>query len=306
MRILVTGGAGFIASHVADLYLGAGHEVAILDNLSRGKKANVPARARQFILDLRDPGVAEVFESFRPEVVNHHAAQVSVRESVADPIYDAEVNVLGSVRLLELAVRHRVKKFIFASTGGAIYGEQDYFPADEKHPNRPLSPYAIAKLAVEKYLFFYKQTHGLSYVALRYANVYGPRQDPFGEAGVVAIFCEKLWRGETPVINGAGEQTRDFVYVADLARASLAALDETVQGEINVATGIETSVNQVFHILREATGAKVAEKHGPAKPGEQLRSVLDARLAAKVLGWKPEISIAQGLRLTADYFRHGA
>jgi len=303
MRILVTGGAGFIGSHVADLLAGSGHEVAVVDNLSRGKKENVPAKARLYIQDLRAPGLDQVFAEFRPEVVDHHAAQISVRESVANPIFDAEVNILGSLRLLELAVKHRVKKFIFASTGGAVYGEQDYFPADEKHPTRPLSPYAVSKLAVEKYLFFFRQTHGLPYVALRYSNVYGPRQDPFGEAGVVAIFCEKLWRGETPTINGAGEQTRDFVYVGDVARANLLALDEKVAGEINIATGVETSVNTVFRTLREVTGAKVEERHGPPMPGEQLRSVLDPRLAKQKLGWEPTFSLKDGLLLTADFFR---
>jgi len=303
MRILVTGGAGFIGSHVADLLAGSGHELAVVDNLSRGKKQNVPASARLWVQDLRDPGLAAVFEEFRPEVVNHHAAQISVRDSVGDPVFDAEVNVLGSLRLLKLSVQHRVKKFIFASTGGAVYGEQDYFPADEKHPTRPLSPYAVSKLAVEKYLFFFRQTHGLPYVALRYSNVYGPRQDPFGEAGVVAIFCQKMWRNETPTINGQGGQTRDFVYAADVARANLLALGEDVQGEINIATGVETSVNTVFRILREATGATVEERHGPPMPGEQMRSVLDARRAEKVMGWKPRFSIKDGLLLTADFFR---
>lgn len=303
MRILVTGGAGFIGSHVADLLVGSGHEVAVVDNLSRGKKSNVPARARLYVQDLRRPGLEKVFAEFRPELVNHHAAQISVRDSVADPLGDAEVNILGSLRLLELSVKHRVKKFIFASTGGAVYGEQDYFPADEKHPTRPLSPYAISKLAVEKYLFFYRQTHRLPYAALRYSNVYGPRQDPFGEAGVVAIFCEKLWRGETPVINGSGEQTRDFVFAGDVARANLLALSDQVQGEINIATGVETSVNTVFRTLREAIGAKVEERHGPPMPGEQMRSVLDARLAKQVLGWQPSTPISDGLALTADFFR---
>jgi UDP-glucose 4-epimerase len=303
MRILLTGGAGFIGSHVADLLAGSGYEVAVVDNLSRGRKEKVPGKARLFVRDLRDPGLEEVFSEFRPEIVDHHAAQISVRDSVADPVFDAEVNILGSLKLLELAVKHRVKKFIFASTGGAVYGEQDYFPADEKHPTRPLSPYAIAKLAVEKYLFFYRATHGLPYVALRYSNVYGPRQDPYGEAGVVAIFCAKLWRGETPVINGAGEQTRDFVYVGDVARANLLALDEKVAGEINIATGVETSINTVFRTLREATGAKVEERHGPPMPGEQMRSVLDPGLAQQALGWEPRCSLKDGLLLTADFFR---
>ncbi len=306
MKILVTGGAGFIGSHVAQAFKNAGHEVLAVDDLSRGKRGNLPPGVGLETADLRDRAALEkVFAGFGPEAVCHHAAQVSVRDSVADPIFDADVNVKGSLTLLEACVRHRVKRFLFASTGGAIYGEQEKFPAAEDHPARPLSPYAVAKLAVEKYLFFYEQTYGLPWTALRYSNVYGPRQDPHGEAGVVAIFTERLLKGETPVINGDGGQTRDFVYVEDVARANLAALERGVTGPVNVATGRETSVNEVFGVLRDLTRSRADEVHGPAKPGEQRRSVLDPSLAQKVMGWGPRVGLKEGLMRTVEYFAGG-
>ena len=215
-----------------------------------------------------------------------------------------EINIRGSLRLLEQCKNCRVQKFIFSSTGGALYGEQDYFPADENHPTRPLSPYAIAKLSVEKYLFFYFSTHRLPYTVLRYANVYGPRQDPFGEAGVVAIFCQKMLKGSQPVINGDGEQTRDFVYVGDVARANLLALNHQVTGEINIGSGIETSINTIFHEIRSLLAPGTPEVHGPAMPGEQLRSVLSYKKAHAVLGWEPSMPLTEGLKRTVEFFRN--
>ncbi len=304
MKILVTGGAGFIASHIAEACLARGHRVVVVDDLSRGKIEQVPTKARFYRADICDLRKMEkIFRQEKPQIVNHHAAQIEVRKSVADPALDARINILGSLNLLELSLRAGVKKFILASTGGALYGEQDYFPADEKHPIRPRSPYGIAKRAVEMYLYYYRAVHGLNYVALRYSNVYGPRQDPFGEAGVVAIFCENLWRRQIPTINGAGKQTRDFVFVEDVVRANLAALKPGVSGEFNIATGIETSVNRVFALLAQAVGSKVKPVHAAAKKGEQMRSVLDYSLARKVLGWAPKVNLGQGLKLTAEYFK---
>jgi UDP-glucose 4-epimerase len=303
MRILVTGGAGFIGSQVAEAYADAGHELVVVDDLSHGRKEYVPRPARLYIMDIQDKGMRQVFDKHRPEVVNHHAAQVNVRESVKDPIKDAQVNILGSLNLLNLSIQAGVKKFIFASTGGAVYGEQEYFPADENHPTRPLSPYGIAKLTVEKYLYFFQKTHGLSCLLLRYSNVYGPRQDPYGEGGVVAIFAERMLNRKPVTINGSGEQTRDFVYVQDVVRANLLALDRDVSGEINIATGKETPVNKIFQAIREITATDVDENHGPAKPGENFRSVLDINRARRELNWEPEISLEQGLKLTAEFFR---
>lgn len=303
MRVLVTGGAGFIGSHIVDACLEAGHEVAVIDNLSHGSRKNLPREAALFIMDIRDRALMQVFEKHRPEAIFHQAAQVNVRDSVADPMKDAEINILGSLNLLQLAADFNVKKLVFASTGGAIYGDQESFPADESHPVRPLSPYGVAKLAVEKYLYFFANTRGLKSVALRYSNVYGPRQDPFGEGGVVAIFMERMLKNEKVVINGSGEQTRDFVYVSDVAGANMLALEKDAGGEINIATGREVSVNDIFRIIKEITRAGVEESHGPAKPGETFRSMLAVEKAEKELGWKPGVSLEQGLRLTAEFYK---
>lgn len=303
MRILVTGGAGFIGSNIADAYINEGHEVVIVDDLSSGTLANVNRAAKFIKMDIRDPKIAEIFRENRFDVMNHLAAQMDVRRSVADPLFDSKVNVEGTLNLLENCAKYNVKKVIFSSTGGAIYGEQDYFPADENHPTTPLSPYGIAKLAVEKYLFFYKEVHGLSYVVLRYANVYGPRQNPHGEAGVVAIFTDKMLRGEQPVINGDGKQTRDYVYVGDVVRANVLALKHEESDVFNIGTGIETDVNVLFNRLRVATGAAVEEKHAPAKSGEQMRSVIDASKAKRLLGWEPTMDLDQGIKLTVEFRR---
>lgn len=303
MKILVTGGAGFIASHVADAFVAAGHQVAIVDDLSSGRREQINPKARFYQLDVQDAGIAEVFRREQPEVLCHHAAQMDVRRSVMDPGFDARVNILGLLNLLEQGRQHGLKRVLFSSTGGAIYGEQDTFPAPESHKTEPVSPYGVAKLASERYLFFYSVTYGISYAALRYANVYGPRQNPHGEAGVVAIFCEKLLRGEQPIINGDGTQTRDYVYVGDLVRANLTALTSDFVGAVNLGTGIETDVNAIFRLLARLCGSAAPERHGPAKPGEQRRSVIDNSLAQRVLHWRPEVSLEEGLRQTVEFFR---
>ncbi len=303
MKILITGGAGFIGSNVADRFLELGHQVVIVDNLITGRRENIPAAAKFYEVDIRDDKIEDIFNAEKPDVVSHHAAQMDVRKSVEDPIYDAQVNVLGSLNILQNCVKTRIKKIIFASTGGAIYGEQDYFPADENHPLRPISPYGITKLTTEKYLYFYNLTHGLNYTVLRYANVYGPRQNPHGEAGVVAIFTEKILRGEQPVINGDGRQTRDYIFVGDVVKANELALTAGDNRIYNVGTGIETNVNELFRKIVQFTGKEVAEVHGPAKPGEQQRSVLNYSLISRELGWEPSVSLDEGLRLTVAYFK---
>lgn len=303
MNILVTGGAGFIGSHIVDAYLREGHTVTIIDDLSSGRKENINPQATFYKMDIQEDAVADIFARHQFDVVNHQAAQMDVRKSVADPIFDARVNVLGMLNLLQNCVHFGVKKFIFASTGGAVYGEQSYFPADEEHPTWPLSPYGITKLTGEKYLYFYKQVHHLNHVILRYANVYGPRQNPHGEAGVVAIFSTRLLLGEQPVINGDGKQTRDYVYVGDVVRANLLALNYEKSDIFNIGTGTETDVNTIFQRLNELTGARAEEYHGPPKPGEQLRSCISYKKAEKILGWRPEIDLNQGLRLTVQFFK---
>jgi UDP-glucose 4-epimerase len=303
MKILVTGGAGFIASHVTDAFVQAGFDVCVVDDLSSGRREFINPDATFYQLDVQDPGLADVLAREKPEVLCHHAAQIDVRRSVADPLFDVRVNLLGLLNLMECGRRHGLQRVLFASTGGAIYGEQDVFPAPETHRTAPLSPYGIAKLASEHYLSFYHVTYGIAYAALRYANVYGPRQNPHGEAGVIAIFAEKLLRGETPTVNGDGKQTRDYVYVGDLVRANLAALQSDFCGAVNLGTGVETDVNQLFRALRDLCGSSAPETHGPAKPGEQTRSVIDSRLAGQVLGWQPQVSLHDGLRETVAFFR---
>ena len=303
MNILVTGGAGFIGSHVVDEYIREGHNVVVVDDLSTGSRQNLNPKARFYHCDIRTEQLSEVFQKERIDVMNHHAAQMDVRKSVLDPMYDASVNVLGGLNLFEHARKNGVKKIIFASTGGAIYGEQDFFPADEEHPTRPLSPYGITKLVTEKYLFYYEKVHGIDYVVLRYANIYGPRQNPHGEAGVVAIFCSKFLSGDQPLINGDGKQTRDYTYVEDVVKANLAALSYKWSGVFNVGTSIETDVNALFHELRKHLNPGCKEQHGPAKQGEQLRSVISFKKIEQELKWKPRVFIDEGLQLTAEYFK---
>lgn len=303
MKVLVTGGAGFIGSHVVDRMVQEGHEVVVVDNLSTGKKKNINREARFYKLDILSPKVEKVFRKEKPDLVSHHAAQMDVRRSVADPIFDAQVNILGFLNILEIAVRSGTKKVIFASSGGAVYGDQQVFPAPETHPLHPVSPYGISKLSGEHYLYYYQQTAGLSYVALRYANVYGPRQDPFGEAGVVAIFSQKMLMNDQPTINGNGKQTRDYIFVDDVVEAHMSAMDDGVQGIFNVGTGQETSVNQLFRHLVEITGSKVKEVYGPEKRGEQIRSSLDHTKLKRTTDWEPRVPFHDGLQRTVDYFR---
>ncbi len=302
MKVLVTGGGGFIGSHIAEKLLSRGHEVAVIDNLSSGRRKNVPDGARFYEMDIRS-GCDGAFEEFAPQALSHQAAQMDVRRSVLEPDFDAEVNVIGTVRLLQNCVKHGVGKVVFASSGGVIYGEQESFPAAEDHPQYPVSPYGVSKLAGERYLHFYNAQYGLSYAALRYANVYGPRQDPHGEAGVVAIFCGNLVGGRTSIINGTGEQTRDYVYVEDVVRANVLALENDVpSGAYNVGTAIETSVNRLYEILLEVSGKELPPVHGPAKPGEQLRSSVDPTLVSRVMGWSPEMDLTNGLNETLHFF----
>jgi UDP-glucose 4-epimerase len=303
MKILVTGGAGFIGSHLVDRLIQEGHELVVVDNLSTGKRRNINRAAEFYKLDIQSGWrLARVFRNERPSLVMHLAAQMDVRRSVEDPTYDAQVNILGTVNVLQQAVNHGARKVIFASSGGAIYGEQEVFPASEAHPTQPLSPYGISKLSGEHYLAYFQRLSGIQCVALRFANVYGPRQDPEGEAGVVAIFTRKLLSGEQAIINGNGRQTRDFVFVDDVVEAHLAVMGKDVQGTYNVGTGEETTVNELFRILADEIRPGAKELHGPAKKGEQIRSVIDAAKLHQ-LGWEPKISIRDGLARTVEYFK---
>ena len=242
MKVLVTGGAGFIGSNVADGLIEQGYETVIVDDLSNGREENLPSKARFFKTDVRGKALEDVFRSEKPDVVIHNAAQLSVRVSVDDPLYDADINIIGGLNLIDICKDHKVKKIIFASSGGTVYGEQKVFPADESHPLAPISPYGVAKLATEHYLYYYYKEYGLEYISLRYGNIYGPRQDPHGEAGVVAIFSNKILSGQTPIINGDGLQTRDYTYVVDAVRANMAAVRSDFVGPVNIGTGMETDV----------------------------------------------------------------
>ena len=303
MRVLVTGGAGFIGSHVVDAYIAAGHEVLVVDDLSTGKRANLHPRACFVQAAIQDPEVRRLIAEESIEVGNHHAAQMDVRRSVADPLFDARVNILGLLNILEGARQAQVGKIIFASSGGTVYGEQQVFPANETHPTRPTSPYGVSKLSGEHYLSFYQAAYGMPYIALRYANIYGPRQDPHGEAGVVAIFSLRLLAGQQAVIHGDGEQTRDYVFVHEVARANVAALQADYTGALNIGTGRETSVNTLFRQLRRLAGSDAVEHHGPAQAGEQRRSVLAGGRAERILGWRSQVTLADGLERTVAFFR---
>ncbi len=295
MRIAVTGGAGFIGSHVVDAYVAAGHEVLVIDNLSAGRREYVNSEARLVVMDIADPAVEELLRRERIEVLNHHAAQIDLRYSVTHPEEDARQNILGSLRLYEAACRAGVRRIIFASTGGAIYGEQREFPAEETHPTAPIAPYGVSKLAAEKYLECYGRLYGIEAVILRYTNVYGPRQNPKGEAGVVAIFLGKLLAGEPPLIYGDGEQTRDYIYVEDVARANLAALEPAASGVYNCSTGVETSVNALLRMLQQLTGRWIAPQYCAARPGELRRSVCSPERLRRELGWCPQVPLPEGL-----------
>jgi UDP-glucose 4-epimerase len=305
VRILVSGGAGFIGSHVVDAYVAAGHEVAVLDNFSTGRAENVNRAAAVHRVDLRDqPLVEKTVSTFRPEVVNHHAAQSEVPKSVADPAYDAQVNIVGGLNLLKACADHRVRKVIFSSTGGALYGEPDVVPADENHPVRPLSPYGTSKFAFEQYLGTFRRTFGVDYTVLRYANIYGSRQDFHAEEGrVIAIFASRMLEGKPVVIDGTGEQSRDMLHVGDVATANLAALEKGSAGTFHVSTAIPVTVNDLFRKLALLTDYRLEPGYGPSRKGDVYRIALDNERARHQLDWEPRVSLEEGLSLTVDYFR---
>jgi UDP-glucose 4-epimerase len=303
MKVLVTGGAGFIGSNVVDLFIENGHDVVIVDDLSTGRRSNINLKAKFYEMDIRDPGMREIFANERPEVVDHHAAQIDVRRSITEPRFDADVNILGSIQLAELAREFGVRKFIHISSGGAIYGEPVYLPCDEAHPVRPLSPYGASKYTFELYLYLYKENYGLDYTILRYANVYGPRQDPLGEAGVVAIFTGQMLHNKPVTINGTGEQVRDYVFVSDCARANLICLQGGSGGVYNLGAGIGTTVNQIFEQLKAITDYPLKPAYGPPKAGETFKIYLDSAHAKDELDWEPTVGLEDGLSSTVEYFR---
>lgn len=304
MKVLVTGGAGFIGSHVVDACLAAGHDVCVVDDLSTGKRANVNPLARLHVADLRDRAAMELlFAAERPEAICHLAAKANVRESMNEPILYAEVNIIGSLVLMELARQYGARKIVYASTGGAVYGEPEYLPADEEHPINPLDPYGASKHHVEHYLRLYRTHYRLEYTILRFPNVYGPRQDPLGEAGVVAIWTALMLKGEPTVINGSGEQERDFVYVGDIAAANVLALTRGDGETLNLGSGMGTSINTLFAKIKAATGYQGEAMRGPTKQGEVFRSYITGEKAGRVLGWEPTVSLEEGLAKTVAYFR---
>jgi UDP-glucose 4-epimerase len=301
--MLVTGGAGFIGSHVVDALVDRGHRVIVVDDLSSGRRENVHPQAELHVLDIRSSEAAQLIDVFKPAVVFHLAAQMDVRRSTEDPAFDASINVLGTLNLLAATAKAGVRQFIFASTGGAIYGEQDVHPAPEGHPERPVSPYGVSKLAGERYMYYFHVQYGLDVTCLRFANVYGERQNPHGEAGVVAIFLKLLNDGKQPVINGDGLQTRDYIHVSDVVRANMAAIGRAGFHTYNVGTGIESTVVDLYQGIRTAAGSEIDATHGPAKPGEQRRSSIDATKIRRALGLPEPIGLAVGLKVTSDWFR---
>lgn len=303
MKILVTGGAGFIGSNLVDALISLSHDVVVVDNLSSGLKKNLNPKARFYQIDICDEKLFEVFEREKPDIVDHHAAQIDVRKSGEDPIYDAEVNILGSLNLITNCVRHGVKRVIYASTGGAIYGNPQYLPADENHLINPISQYGVSKHTVERYLQLYSIIHGLEYVALRYSNVYGPRQNPYGEAGVVAIFAIQMLTGKQPTIFGPGDKTRDYTHVSDIVAANVIALDRGKNAIYNIGTGIETKDQEIFDTLASVLGYKGKPIYASLRPGEVYRIALECRKAHKELGWSAKLSLREGIAQTAEYYR---
>ena len=302
MKILVTGGAGFIGSWVSEAYIEDGNEVLIIDNLSTGNLNNVPSSAEFIKGDIRDRSVLNAaFSEFNPDIINHHAAQIDVRKSVDDPTLDADINIKGTLNLLEVSRKSRISKFIFASTGGAIYGESDLIPADEDTVPMPISPYGISKLSIEKYLSYYNKIYGLNYTSLRYSNVYGPRQNPHGEAGVIAIFCNKIINGEPCIVYGDGEQTRDYVYVEDVKRANIECI-LSPNDSYNIGTSIETSVNGLIEYLRKASGRDFEVIYEPARDGEVERISLNNNKAIKEINWTPNVMLEEGIKNTWIWF----
>jgi len=302
-KTLITGGAGFIGSHAADVMAEHGLEVVVVDDLSSGKKENVNPAARFYKVDICSPKLSEVFEKEKPDLVNHLAAQISVADSVRNPVHDAMINVVGSVNLLQNCVKYGVKKVIFSSSGGTVYGATEHLPATEGLPFSAMSPYGVTKICMEYYLPYYKAEHGLNYTVLRYSNVYGPRQDPLGEAGVVAIFVQAMLEGRTPTINGDGRYIRDYVYAGDVARANYLAIEKGECDCFNIGTGIETDVNQLYDLIAAVTGFGNKPLYGPARPGDLRRNSLNAGKAERILGWRPGVSLKEGLEKTVAYFK---
>lgn len=301
--VLVTGGAGFIGSQLAERLVKEGHHTVVVDNLSCGKRKYVPAKAKFVRMDIKDKRLTALFMRAKPEYVFHLAAQIDLRYSVREPIRDAETNIHGSLRVLEACVKSGVKKMIFSSSGGAVYHGINVRPTPENVPCMPLSPYGVAKLAFELYLHSACHNHGLGYVALRYANVYGPRQDSKGEAGVIGIFTQKMLAGDRPVIYGDGDQTRDFVYVDDVVEANIRAMRPDAHGVFNIGTASETSINRVAELVRKATGAGAQLTHGPANPGEERHSALDWTAAKNGLKWRPRVRVEEGIKRTVEWFK---
>ncbi|MGQ9702205.1 MAG: NAD-dependent epimerase/dehydratase family protein [bacterium] len=301
MRILVTGGAGFIGSHIVDAYIKLGHSVVIIDDLSTGDIKNVNPNATFIKDDIKNPDLEQVFREFEFDVVNHHAAQINVRRSLEDPLFDASVNIIGSLNILSLAAKYKIKKFIFSSSGGAVYGEPDHYPITENFATEPLSPYGAAKLTVENYIKTFAKLYNFDYIILRYSNVYGPRQISKSEAGVISIFINQILENKECFVNGNGEQVRDYVYVDDVVRANLYALN--AKSDIfNIGTGIETSVNKLLDVLSQLLKKEIPHRHREPIPGEVLKNVLNYSKAKNVLGWKPEIPLIKGIELTYQYF----
>lgn len=303
MKILVTGGAGFIASHVVDAFVESGHEVAVIDDLSTGYRENLSPKARFYEMDIRSTEVEAIFAEERPEIVNHHAAQMDVRRAAREPLFDASVNVLGALNILENARRFGAWKLVFASTGGAIYGESSGLPVDESHPIEPLSPYGLTKFTFERYLALYRRLYGLSYTVLRYPNVYGPRQDPLGEAGVVAIFVGQLLRGETPTLFGDGTKTRDYLHVSDIVEANRLVLREEHGEVFNLGWGEEVSDRTVFETVSRAVGVEVEPIMSSVRPGEVQRICLDSTRIRERLGWNPRVRLEEGVMDVVRYHR---
>ena len=303
MKILVTGGAGFIGSNLVDALIGTDHDVVVVDNLSSGLRKNLNPKAKFYEMDIRDKKLSEVFEHEKPDTVNHHAAQIDVRKSGEDPIADAEANILGSLNVITNCVRFGVKRVVYASTGGAIYGDPQYLPANENHPINPISQYGVSKHTVEHYLHLYSVVNGLNYVILRYSNVFGPRQNPYGEAGVVAIFAIQMLTGKQPTIFGPGDKTRDYAHVSDIVKANIVALDKGKNAIYNIGTGVETSDQEIFDTLASVLGYKGKPIYAPVRKGEVYRIALDCSKARKELGWSPKLSLKEGIALTAEYYR---
>jgi len=303
LKILVTGGAGFIGSHLVDALIERGDEVVVVDNLSTGCRENVNPKTELYELSVGDLGLADIFERERPDIVSHHAAQIDLRRSVAEPLFDAQENILGSLNVIVNAVRYGVRNFIYASSGGAVYGEPQYLPVDENHPINPTSQYGVSKHTVEHYLHSYALQYGLNYVVLRYPNVYGPRQNPLGEAGVVAIFARQMMGGERPTIFGSGDKTRDYTHVSDVVSANLLAMEQGKNAICNIGTGVETSDQEIFDALAAALGYDSAPLYTSVRPGEIQRICLDWSKAERELGWRPQLPLKEGIVKTVAHFK---